>query len=812
MKPMGFLRRRLLGSIALAGSCLSAAFLLSGVFSGRSPAGPATQGTSASQASQAHRAYRSVPGEYAGRAACAECHAAEAKAYSGSDHDRAMEPAGPGTILGRFDGDSLAHPGGVSRFYREGDAFMVRAPGPDGAPQAYPVRYAFGVRPLQQYLVEFPGGRMQALATAWDTRKQAWFHLTPDSAVPPDDWLHWTGDGHNWNAMCADCHSTGLRRGYDAAKGVFHTDWKEPDVSCEACHGPGKDHVEWARAGTLKRFFLERSFAKREGADPASVGSADRTRARAAHGLAWDRMGQGGRAEIMACARCHARRSALKEDFGYALEFLDEYSPELLREGVYHADGQIQDEVYEYGSFLQSKMYGKGVHCSDCHDPHSLRTRAPGNALCTHCHEAARFDTPDHHRHATGGPGGLCVDCHMPTRTYMGADVRRDHSLRIPRPDLSARYGTPNACGQCHADRGAAWAAEKVREWHGPVRKPHFSELLAKGRSGGPGADSALAALAADTLWPAMARASAVAILAGYMDGLAGARTGAGGTATNAAMTRVTTITTVTKGARDREPLMRLASAAASEELPRDVRLAVAGPLLRDPLRAVRAAAAGALITESPLLPDSLRPDYRRALAEHRAALDANAVFPGGRFDLGRYHEKRGSDDSAALEYRAALAIDKRFLPARMNLATLYARQGRPDSAAAQLREAIRLDTGNADAHYALGLAMAEQGRIDSAAVHLASACRARPGDPRFAYNLGLLLHRLNRPSEAEAALKRSIAMGGGDPAYLYTLAWFYAVRARWSEARAMAARAIAVSPGYPGLAELIRGIERRKI
>jgi tetratricopeptide (TPR) repeat protein len=734
---------------------------------------PSRSATGASGATE----YASAPEGYAGRAQCAGCHAAQAGAWTGSDHDKAMEPADSVSVLGRFAGDSLAHPGGVSRFYREGDRFMARAPGPDGAPQAYPVRYTFGVRPLQQYLVEFPGGRMQALSTAWDTRKRTWFHLPGDSAVPPDDWLHWTGDGNNWNGMCADCHSTGLKRGYDKAKAVFRTEWKEPDVSCEACHGPGADHVAWAKAGTLKRFFLERA--------PAPA-------AKTAHGLARDHMEKGGRAEVMACARCHARRSALREDFGYARDFLDEYSPELLREGQYHADGQIQDEVYEYGSFLQSRMYHQGVSCSDCHDPHSLKTRAPGNALCARCHEPARFDVPDHHRHAAGGPGGLCVDCHMPARTYMRVDVRRDHSLRVPRPDLSERYGTPNACSQCHADSGAAWAAAKVREWHGPDRKPHFSGLLAKGRSGGSGSDSALASLAGDTAWPAIARASAVSILAGYMGDMAAAVTAASAT--------------------DREPLVRLASATASETLPEERRLKAAAPLLRDSLRAVRVAAAGALVTVSSLLPDSLRPAYDRALAEHRAALDANAVFPGGRLNLGLHHEKRGYGDSAASEYRAALAIDKRFLPARMNLATLHARQGRPDSAAAHFREAIRLDTASSEARFSLALLFAGQGRKDSAAVHMASAFRLQPGNARIAYNLGLLLHGLDRPAEAESALKRSVEAGRGDPAYLYTLAWFYAVRGRWSDARAAAARTHAADPRHPGLAELIRGITLKRL
>lgn len=684
-----------------------------------------------------------------------------------------MAPPDSATVLGRFGSDSLPHPGGTSYFLRRGSQYVVRTTGPDGKAAEYPIRYTFGFKPLQQYLTEFPGGRMQALPTAWDPGRKAWFHLAgPDSSPAPDDWLHWTRDANNWNGMCADCHSTGLRRGYDASRGTFKTTWTEIDVSCETCHGPAASHVAWAKSGAFRRLF-----------QPAA--------AKAEHGFRFNHMGQGAPAEIAACARCHARRSALHEDFGYAKDFLDEYAPQLLSEGVYHADGQIQDEVYEYGSFLQSKMYHNGIKCSDCHDPHGLKTRRPGNALCTGCHEAARFDAVAHHRHAQGGPGGLCVECHMPRKTYMRVDPRRDHSLRVPRPDLSVKYGTPNACSQCHADSGAAWAAAWVVKWHGPDRKPHFSDLLAKGRSAGQGADTALSVLAAGAEWPAIARASALEILSNYMGALA-----------RAALAR---------GAQDREPLVRLAAAMAADRLPDQERMQAAAPLLRDSLRAIRAAAAGALIPLSPVLPDSLRADYARGLAEHREALGANAVFPGGRFNLGRYQEARGDIDSAAHEYRMALAIDSRFIPPRMNLANLHARQGRPDSAEAQFRAVLAIQPAFAEASYSLGLLLAEQGRDDSAASQLALASSGLPGDARIPYNLGLLQQKLGRSAEAAKSLRRSLAVGGEMPDVLYALAWLEARRGLWREAEAVLQRLRLADPGFAGAEGLASAVAQRK-
>jgi hypothetical protein len=204
--------------------------------------------------------------------------------------------------------------------------------------------------------------------------------------------------------------------------------------------------------------------------------------------------------EIEVCAACHARRQSLtSQSSAPGDRFLDNFVPALLRTGLYHADGQILDEVYVYGSFLQSRMHGAGVRCTDCHERHRLGILAEGNALCTRCHnpegtprfptlKPGQFDSPAHHFHRDGSDGAQCANCHMPARTYMGVDPRRDHSFRVPRPDLSARLGTPNACTLCHDDKTDAWATEQVRAWYpeGRSGRLHFSEVLAAGRAGEP--------------------------------------------------------------------------------------------------------------------------------------------------------------------------------------------------------------------------------------------------------------------------------------------------------------------------------------
>ncbi|HSP98954.1 MAG TPA: cytochrome c3 family protein, partial [Candidatus Dormibacteraeota bacterium] len=407
-----------------------------------------------------------TPPGYVGRQQCAGCHAREAALHAGSHHDLAMQPATPQTVLGKFDGRQLTYNGVTSTFLRQNDAFVVRTDGPDGALHDYRVAYTFGVAPLQQYLVELPGGRLQALSLCWDSRPaaaggQRWFHLYADDKIDFRDPLHWTAPAQNWNYMCAACHSTGLRRRYDADARRFDTQWAEVDVSCEACHGPGAAHVAWAarpdRAAD-KSQGLTVDLTPRGGTwifgdgEPIAHLSAPRARS----------------AQLDTCGRCHARATEIAEEDAHGQPLEQTHMVATLDDPLYHADGQIRGEVYEYGSFAQSRMHAAGVVCGDCHDPHSGQLRAEGNALCATCHRATVYDTPAHHHHAAGSEAARCVSCHMLARDYMVIDRRHDHSFRVPRPDLAAALGTPDTCTDCHRDRTAAWAADAVRRWYGP--------------------------------------------------------------------------------------------------------------------------------------------------------------------------------------------------------------------------------------------------------------------------------------------------------------------------------------------------------
>jgi hypothetical protein len=411
-------------------------------------------------------------------------------------------------VLGDFNDATLNHRGTLSRFYKRAEKFFIETDGPEGKPAEFEIKYTVGVEPLQQYLVEMEKGRLQSLDIAWDTGQKRWFHLYPDQNLKPGDGLHWSGPYKNWNARCAECHQTGFKKNYSPKTASYQSKWSELTIGCEACHGPGSAHVQWAKDAEA---FLNQK--------PAGVDE---------KGLTVSIPLKTANEEIELCARCHSRRSPMGADSpppGGKLS--DHYKLALLRPGLYHADGQINDEVYVYGSFLQSKMYGQGVRCSNCHEPHSGTLVAEGNAVCTQCHSPAgnakfqtlkktTYDSPSHHHHEAGSEGAKCVSCHMPAKTYMRVDPRRDHSFRVPRPDLSAKLGTPNACADCHQDKTAAWATVKLKEWFpsGRSGSPHYGDILFAGRDRS-GLETAekLIKLALNTQKPAIVRASALDLL-----------------------------------------------------------------------------------------------------------------------------------------------------------------------------------------------------------------------------------------------------------------------------------------------------------
>ncbi|MCP4005448.1 MAG: tetratricopeptide repeat protein [bacterium] len=722
---------------------------------------------------------------YVGATVCAECHARQASAWSGSHHDRAMQEAGIDTVLGDFENARFAHAGASTRFFRREGEYHAQLEGPDGEPTDLRVLYTFGVEPLQQYLVGLPGGRLQALTVAWDSRPrsvggQRWFSLYPDEVVPSGDVLHWSGAANNWNSACAHCHSTGLRKRYDAQAREYQTSWSDIDVACEACHGPGSKHLTWARLSDAERASesnpgLITELAARDEARwvmNAATGIAERIPRRSSH------------TETQTCAHCHSRRALLSED-PPGERFFDSHQLALLEEGLYEADGQILDEVFVYGSFLQSRMYAAGVSCGDCHEPHSLALRAEGNALCVRCHASERFDTRRHHQHTPGSEGARCVECHMPSRTYMQVDVRRDHGFRVPRPDLSVKWDVPNACNSCHAQRSARWAATALERW--PDRRtqarPNFTGVFARSRRGDSASRSELRELAGDAALPGIVRATALHELSRHRSpSLAQA---------------------IAEAARDADPLLRAASARVADALAPPERVRILRPLLSDRLRSVRIEA-GRSLAES----DEQSSALAAALEEYRAVQVMNADQPSAHVNLGILHFRRGELDRADAAFRDAIATGPYFLPAYVNLADLYRVQNREDEAESILLRALEVDRESAEVHHALGLSLVRQGRLSEALEQLGEAARLAPEVARIQYVYGIALSSAARSVEALRILSSAHERHPHDVQLLSALATISRDMGRKREALAYARKLEALTPGNADASALRRQLE----
>ncbi len=736
---------------------------------------------------------------------CKECHEVEYSEWLGSHHDMAMDVANEQTVLGDFNDSTFENYGTTWRFYRRDGRFYVHTDDQAGQPREYEVLYVFGFDPLQQYIVETQPGVLQMLPTAWGAdplnsdENLHWFHLYPDERIKPDDELHWTGVNQSYNFMCAECHSTNLKKKYNPEKKNYGTTFSEIDVSCEACHGPGSEHVKWARADEAGRsyptntagcFGLVISLKNAEGSswvyDP-STKTYKRTKP------LQNRVG------LDTCARCHSRHSVISEDYVYGQSIHDTHRVSLLEEHLYHAGGQIEDEVYVYGSFVQSKMHHEGVRCIDCHNPHSLKLEREGNATCTHCH-IADYDSPKHFfDHAPGTPGAMCVDCHMIQRYYMVTDPRRDHSFRIPRPDLSVKLGldvAPNACNDCHnkEDETAQWAADWVEKWYGPTRKQPLAEHYAVAFNAAHRQDDSGEKLLNDQLaqpnLPAIARATAIHLLRRYPS--------------------QKTDQQIAQALKHDDSMVRLSALAALVDWEPRRRWMAAADLLDDPVRGVRVEAARVLMAESrQYAQGALAGKFNSAVQEFIRVQRDNADRASSHLNLAVMHVERGEAAKAETAYLKAIELEPYFLPTYVNLADLYRMQRREADCLRIIRDGLKISPDTGVLHHILGLALVRQGKTDAAMTALNKATALEPNNRQFAYVYAVALNSTGRPNEALTVLDKMLASAPRDQQVLQAAALFCRDAGMTELAIGYAKRLLATSPGNPGYQALLQQLQQ---
>jgi predicted CXXCH cytochrome family protein len=668
--------------------------------------------------------------EFVGSQACQSCHTKEYAEWKRSDHFLAMQPAHDSTVLGDFNNVTFTADGVKSRFYKKGEKYFIETQGSDGKNHEFEVLYTFGHFPLQQYLIAFPGGRMQATRVSWNSRDHKWFNQYPGQKIYHGDWLHWTGNAQNWNTMCASCHSTDLKKNYDFNKDSYSTTWHEVSVGCESCHGAGSMHVNFVQSDSHK-----------DGNKIKNSGLAYGKELNAA-------------LQIKTCAPCHARKSDIAEKPLHSDEILDDMIPQIITNEFYFADGQVRDEDYEYGSFTQSKMYQNNVQCANCHNPHTGKLKATGNNLCMSCHEP-KYNSREHHFHGEETAGAQCINCHMQEKTYMGNDHRRDHSFRRPRPDQSVAFGTPNACNSCHQNKSPQWAVNAIDKWYGPKRTYHFSDDLIPGSQLKIEHEHHLVKLLKDTTQPEIARATAAYYLGNFQTRSSG--------------------NSLLQAAKDKKALVRFHAVRALENFDVELWREAVVFALSDKVRAVRIAAAG-LYHRLPdeMIPGHARNAYQSANGENRKYLQYQTDFSVGNVMLADYALQEKDHINAINLYIRGLKKDSLMNYARLNLSAAYNSVGKNQEALSTLNAAAAIDPVNPRIFYNLGLLYYEMGELGKAIDSFQRAVKLGSTDTGLYYNYGLLLQQQGKTKAAEELL---LSAHGLDPiasSINYALAYLY--------------------------------------
>ena len=423
---------------------------------------------------------------------------------------------------------------------------------------------------------------------------------------------------------------------------------------------------------------------------------------------------------------------------------------------LYWHDGQIRDEVYVYGSFMQSKMAQAGVVCSNCHNPHSNALVAEGNGVCTQCHKPETYDAESHHRHPVSSSGSACVNCHMPSQVYMGVDARRDHSMRIPRPDISLSTGSPNACIQCHSDKSNAWAYDALQSWgvDGDLKTlKHVKARFAADR-GDMRVLPTLEAIITDDAQPALMRASVIEQLSNL---------GAPSLPNMSAMLL-----------RADSPILRASAVRSLRGLPPAQRFLMLRPFINDPVLSVRMEVAQTLasVPDQELRAqdiDSLRPLFDEYLAVQRDHLD----MPSVQLQLANFWLDRGNTKNAENALREALVLNDQLEPAIVNLVDLLRRDGRDEEASLLLDESLRRIPESGSLWFSQGLHFIRLGETAQGLASLKEAASLEGEGSRHRYVYAIALNDTGDKAAAMKTLESVNASHPGQPDILNGLLAF---------------------------------------
>ena len=687
---------------------------------------------------------------YVGAEQCAGCHQKQYELWQQSHHAKAMAKANSTSVLGDFNNQTFQHDGATTRFSQAGDNFVITIQQGKQPAITHKVAYTFGFFPLQQYLLDVGEGALQAYDVAWDSRPQSeggqrWFKLLPEENTGPNGQFHWQRQLNNWNSRCAVCHSTGLK---EQALPIQVASFSEINVACEACHGPGEKHVQLIQQGQYSE--AQTGFDTQLMAAGAFQFSPNQPIAQPVDSQQAKRVQQ---SHINACGGCHSRRQVIGPT-NPAADYHDQYRISLLDAPLYHADGQILDEVFVLGSFMQSKMYQQGVTCSHCHDAHSGQVKIQGNGLCGQCHQPDVYNTKQHKQ----GPvtSELCVDCHMPITTYMGVDGRRDHGF----------FANP---------------------FH--TAPTQFERLNAAARVSDPLALRDMADYINNPQNPDIRRATLLRQTAAIPSRLSAE--------------------TLLEQLKTPSPLLRRAAVDASAMLPLEMRWSVLQAHLDDESASVRFGLAQQLAPVVPHLDAKQAAPVNRLLQAFRDQLAYSLDMPSGQATLSVFEGALGNTPEAIAALNQALAMEPHYLPARLNLADIYRSLDNTLDEEIQLQTALNIAPDNAAVQHSYGLYLIRQKQADKALGHLQRATEMQPSQPRYFYVYAVALESNNQLDSAIEVLKQADERWPNQYNLLMTLVLYLEKAQRQAESWPYLSRLSAIAPNDPEVKRRVQALQQ---
>ncbi len=792
--------------------------LLSCHFSGISMASSGMASTEVVSAGHVINQSQAKKDSFVGSQQCKNCHREQFKDWSASDHYQSMLKADDNAVVGNFDNVKLKFNGIDTHFFKNEDGYWVTTAVAPEKMKTFKISYTFGHYPLQQYLIETEKGHIQAFNIAWDSRNQQeggqrWFHLREKEEISFNDPFFWTRHYQNWNNRCADCHSTNVTKHYNLADNSYSTHFFFFFVACEACHGPASQHIDLLKSGKynpentgfIVQLPLVAQWKHTEEKDTAEIyypdlsGNSD-SEVMPNSATAAKLIKQIKNNTLNTCGGCHSRRSGLTKT-QHGKQYHDQFQLQTLDERLYHVDGQIKDEVFVMGSFMQSKMHDKGVTCGNCHNSHTGKLRAEGNALCFQCHQSASFDTEVHHGHQKNSEGAQCVNCHMPQKTYMGVDARRDHSFSIPAPDLSARSESPDACTSCHQTKDNQWAVKSQQFFHQKRKKKldqqlihrkqtqknyreQWNEINQTSQQMDPLVVRKIESFISQPDSNIIKQATLISNLA--------------------AMPSRASAELIAQKLTSENPLIRRSAVTGLQNMPPQVKLKLLLPVLNEENLAVRAEIGRVLASVINRLPDSEQTQLLPVINSYRETLMYSADSPATLASLATLEAYFQNFEQVEFYYKKALEIEPAYIPARVNIADLYRSQGNEKMARQQLLKAVNLAPDSAMAQHSLGLHYIRNRNYKQALKHLHLATITEGQQPRYTYVYAVALESQNQLQKAIKALKTGVERWPNQVDMLFALINFMEKNGNLIEAASYVSQLSKIAPSSPEVKKLI--------